>query len=168
MALIAKQAGGSFIPCPAGLHHAVCVDVVDLGDLKVNYGGKEKIQHKVRLVWQTDELMPDGKPYIVQKRYTLSLNEKATLRKDLESWRSKAFTVDELNGFDLELLLCVNCQLNVIQETRDGSTYGNVTSIVPPPKGVQKLVSHGYLRVKDRTDKPEDDDQRITDDDVPF
>ena len=34
MAIIAKEPERSFTPCPEGLHHAVCVDVVDLGVLQ--------------------------------------------------------------------------------------------------------------------------------------
>ena len=43
--------------------------------------------------------MPDGKPFLVRRRYTASLHEKSALRKDLESWRGRAFTNVELDGF---------------------------------------------------------------------
>ena len=171
MPIIAKQTGSDFIPCPAGLHHAVCVDVIDLGKIKVSYGGKEpKEQHKIRLIWQTDEPIPEtGKPYIVQKRYTLSLGEKATLRKDLESWRSKPLSAEELAGFDVEVLIGVNCQISVMHDTRDGSTYANVTSVVPPPKGTYKIGPRDYVRVKDRTDGGQrDEGYQASDEDIPF
>jgi len=38
---------------------------------------------------------------MISKRYTMSLGEQSTLRKDLESWRGKKFTPEELQGFDL-------------------------------------------------------------------
>lgn len=171
MPIIAKQTGSGFIPCPAGLHHAVCVDAIDLGKVKVSYDGKEpREQDKVRLAWQTDEPIPEtGKPYIVHKRYTRSLNEKATLRKDLESWRSKPLSLEELNdGFDLELLIGVNCQIAVIQEIRNGSTYANVTSVVPPPKGAHKIGPRDYTRVKDRSEEQRDEGYQASDEDIPF
>ena len=86
MAIIAT-AGDSktYTPAPAGSHQAVCVDVIDKGILEVTYAGKTKKQHKVSLAWQIEELRDDGKRFLVYKRYTLSLNEKATLRHDLES-----------------------------------------------------------------------------------
>jgi hypothetical protein len=160
-----------FTPAPAGLHQAVCVDVVDLGMLEVTYGGKTKQQHKVRVVWQIDEAMDDDKRFIVQKRYTLSLSEKATLRKDLESWRGKPFTRDEEMGFDLERLIGVNCFLNVVHASRDGKTYANVASVVPLKRGMPTIAAENYVRVKDRTEgssSSHDEMSTVLDDDIPF
>jgi len=173
MAIIAKASGGNFIPCPAGIHAAVCVDVVDLGDLEVNFGGKQKVQHKIRIVWQVEELMPNNNPYTVSKRYTLSLHEKSSLRKDLESWRGRSFTEEELQGFDVETVLSAGAYLNVIQEVKNGSTYSNVASIMRLPKGMETPTPHGYVRVCDReadqaptVDEPTE--YGVTLDDVPF
>lgn len=151
MAIIAT-AGDTreFAPAPSGLHQAVCVDVVDMGMLEVTYAGKTKQQHKVRLVWQIDEPMDDGKRFIVQKRYTLSLSEKANLRKDLESWRGKPFTRDEEMGFDLERLIGVNCFLNIVHADKDGKTYANVVGVVPLKRGMPHIQPEGYVRVQDR------------------
>ena len=149
MAIIAKEPESSFTPCPEGLHHAVCVDVIDLGMLQTNWGDK----HKVRIVWQVEEENTDtGRRFDVRKQYNLSLHEKATLRKDLEGWRGRKFTRDELTGFDLEKLLGANCQVQVVQDiTEESRVYANVQAIVPPPKGgTPKLVSLDYTRVKDR------------------
>lgn len=173
MPIIAKASGGNFIPAPAGTHAAVCVDVVDMGLLEVNFGGKKKTQHKIRLVWQIEEDMEDGKPFIVQKRYTLSLHEKAALRKDLESWRGRAFTSQELEGFDVEVLIGIPCLLNVIHAVKDGSTYANVSAIMKLPKGMNAPQPRDYVRVCDRepAQNPPVTDQDfggISDDDVPF
>lgn len=167
MPIIAKQGSGTFTPCPPGLHQAVCVDVVDMGMIKTTYNGKSKEQHKVRLVWQIDEEMDDGRPYTAQRRYTCSLDKKASLRRDLESWRGRPFTGDELNGFDLEVLIGINCQINVVHETRDGDTYANVTTIVPISKGQPKLAARDYVRVKDR-EGAETTSYEGTDEDIPF
>jgi len=141
------KGGGDYKNAPAGLHQAVCVDVVDLGVIETSFGNK----HMCRLVWQIEEIDSDtGRPFSVGKRYSPSLHEKATLRKDLESWRAKPFTKEELDGFDLEKLLGVNCQLMVIHETREGKTYANIKSIVPVGKGAQPLRARDYTRVKDR------------------
>ena len=153
MPIIAKSSGGgNFIPCPPGQHSAVCVDIVDMGLLEVKFGKEApKSQHKIRIVWQVEEVMADNRPFIVQRRYTLSLHEKATLRKDLESWRGKQFTAEELEGFDLEVLLGIPCLLNVIQEKKDGSTYANVASIMRLPKVMTPIKQRDYIRVQDRT-----------------
>ena len=166
---------GDFKPAPAGLSQAVCVDVVDMGLLKVTFGGLEKEQHKVRLVWQLEDMMSDGKPFLIQKRYTLSLHEKANLRKDLESWRGRAFTPEELIKFDVETIIGANAQLNIQHVTKDGKTYANVVSIVPLGKNMPKMDAMGYVRVQDRPEnqvKPPaeyHEDIRVDDDDsIPF
>jgi hypothetical protein len=170
MAIIAK--GSSFTPCPAGLHQGVCADVIDLGMVDGQFG----LKHKVTLVFQVNEPMDDGRPFLVQRRYTVSLDQKASLRKDLESWRGRPFTADELKGFDLEKLLGVNCQLNVQQSDRDGTTYANITAIVPLSRGMAKMAVSGYIRKKDREPEQQaatvngDDDTYTADDSssVPF
>lgn len=151
MPIVAKASGGrEYIPAPAGTHAAVCVDVVDLGVLEVNFGGKTKKQHKINIVWQIDEVREDNRPYQVQKRYTLSLHEKAGLRKDLESWRGRPFTQEELDGFDVETVLSAPCMLNVIHNVKDGSTYANVTALMKLPKGMTSPSPRDYVRVCDR------------------
>lgn len=175
MPIIAKAGGGNFTPAPAGSHAAVCVDVVDLGMLKVTWGGKEKTQHKIRLVWQIEEDREDGKPFQVNRRYTLSLHEKAGLRKDLESWRGKPFSEQELDGFDVEVLIGVPCLLSVIHaKGNDGSIFANVASIMKLPKGIAAPTPRDYVRVCDRqptegvADAPPFGPEGISDDDVPF
>jgi len=173
MPIIAKKTGGNFVPCPSGTWSAVCCDVVDLGVLKVTFGGKDKQQHKIYISWQIEENMPDGKPFLVSKRYTLSLHEKAGLRKDLESWRGKAFTDEECEGFDVEKLIGVPCFLNVLQEKKGDDTYSNVKAIMRLPRGTPALAVRDYVRVVDREPQAgaEQDlrmDLGITDDDVPL
>lgn len=173
--MASAKAGTSYPPAPAGAHAGVCVDVVDLGVLKVTWGGKEKQQHKVKVVWQIDEDRDDGKPHQVSKRYTLSLHEKSGLRKDLESWRGRPFTPEELDGFDLETLINVSALVNVMHATKDGNTYANVASLMRLPKGMQAPTARDYVRVCDREPATNgavapsfDEGPGITDDDVPF
>ena len=170
MPIIAK-AGPNIIPAPAGSHSAVCCDVVDIGVVEVKYRDKTTSQHKIRIVWQIDEDRDDGKPFQVSKRYTLSLHEKSTLRKDLEAWRGKAFTQPELEGFDVEVLIGVTCLLSVIHNSQTGQTFANVNSIMRLPKGMPSVTVRDYVRVCDRDpkdDNPPVDQWTPTDDDVPF
>lgn len=39
----------------------------------------------------------------ISQTYTLSLNQKSALYKDLIAWRGRPFTDDELKGFDLKI-----------------------------------------------------------------
>lgn len=148
MPIIARKPEISFTPCPEGLHHAVCVDVCDLGIVKGQYGEK----HKVEIRWQTDVTNKDtGKRFELRKWYTLSLHEKANLRKDLECWRGRKFTDTELEGFDLECLLGVNCQLQVIHNiTDEGKTFDSVQAIVPHNARLPKIAPLDYVRQQDR------------------
>ena len=168
---IFTKAGASFVPAPAGTHCSVCVDVIDHGMLEVTYQGKTQAKHKITIAWQIAEDMENGKPFLVRRRYTCSLHEKAALRGDLESWRGRAFTDQELEAFDLESLLSVGCLINVIHETRNGSTYANVASVMRLPKNMSAPLPRDYVRVQDRPAAQSDgseDGLGITDDDVPF
>lgn len=163
MPIIAKGSSGNFEPCPAGMYQAVCVDVIDLGLCETQWGEK----HKVELRWQVTEKMKDGKPFLVTQRYTLSLHEKSALRHDLQSWRGKEFTEAELEGFDLEKLVTVNCMINIMHKKGSrGGTFANVVGVVPVMRGLPALPSQDYIRIKDRTDTPEPDEQRDDVDDA--
>jgi len=174
MAIMAK-AGAAYPVCPSGSHVGICVDVVDLGLVKSEYSGKAKTQHKIRIIWQTGELQDNGKPFQVSKRYTLSLHEKSSLRKDLESWRGRAFSGEELEGWDVESVLGAGALLSVVQNAANGTIYANVAAIMRPPKGtILPILDHEYVRVKDRkseedhTDDGPSPEWTPTDDDVPF
>ena|SRR5688572_14053392 len=179
--LIAKDNSGkefAKLPLPeAGTTQAVCCAVWDLGLQKSTFAGEEKIQHKIIVAWEVTEKInaPDseynGKPYMLNKKYTLSLSDKANLRKDLESWRGRPFSADELaNGFDIEKLYGVNCYIGIKHEPdrNDASkVYANVTAILPLPKGVEKITP---LRAKNEAPPKWVQDkiaQAVTVDDLP-
>lgn len=161
MSLIAK--GKTYTPPPEGVWPAVCVDVVDLGIVTGQFGEK----HKCRIVWEISESMDDGRPFTASKMYSVSLHEKSSLRKDLRSWRGKAFTAEELNGFDVEKVLGAQCQLVITHEEKDGIVYGNVTAVMKADRRHPLRASGEYIRFKDRpenqknkarpSDEPQDD-----------
>ncbi len=141
----------NFTPAPEGTHQAVCVDVIDNGIVETQYGPKKKVSVR----WQINERMKDGKPFLVQKRYTASLNEKAVLRHDLEAWRGKAFTFDELARFDLDLLLGANALINIVHnKDAKGSIWANVMSISPLVRGMAKIAPDSYIKERDRAPQP--------------
>src|ERR1700743_3838249 len=97
MAIMATDSGGGgdFSPVPAGTHFAVCDQVVDLGKQRIvsqMYG--ESIKHQVyirwqipaeRVEWEFEGQKKEG-PAVIGKTYTVSLGDKANLRKDLQAW----------------------------------------------------------------------------------
>jgi hypothetical protein len=144
MPIIATSSGTkSFEPVEAGNHPARCISMVHIGTIKENIQGKDKELNKVRLTFELPtetKVFKEGEgeqPYIVSKEYTLSLSDKANLRRDLESWRGKAFTEDEAKNFDICKLLGVPCMLNIIHKVSksSGNTYAVISSISKMPKG---------------------------------
>lgn len=135
---ISSDGGGNFELTPAGTHLAICYRIIDLGTQKTNWQGTESAKPKVLIAWElTGDKMADGRPFTVSKRYTASLHEKAGLRKDLESWRGRKFTADELKGFTVSKLLGVPCMVCVTHDEKEGGkTYVNVSSVMGAPKGM--------------------------------
>jgi len=154
MGLIARDTGEGkdFSPIDAGMHHAVCIGIYDLG---THWNERFNNQaHKVLIMWELPderiEVEKDGNklnlPKAISKQYTLSLHEKSNLRKDLETWRGKQFTQKELDGFDLKNLLGVNCMLQIIHREKNDKTYANVASIVPLMKNMAKKKPENNLK----------------------
>lgn len=121
-----------------GVYTAVSTMLIDLG-IQQNDTFKKK-QRKIMIVWEIlgETIEIDGKelPRIISKEYTLSLGEKSTLRKDLQAWRGRAFSTDELEGFDLINILNVPCQIQIINVENNEKTYPNIAAIMAMPKGM--------------------------------
>lgn len=105
--------------------------------------GEKKIQNRARIGWEIPGEMRkygDGpeSPMVISQKYTLSMNEKANLRKMLQSWRGKAFTEEEATAFDITKLLGLPCMLNIIhKQSAKGSTYANIAGVTAMPKGFE-------------------------------
>ena len=140
-----------FVPAPEGVHNAVCVDFVDLGIVNGQFGPKAM----VKIVWEVEALMKDGRPFTVQKRYSASLHERSSLSQDLKGWRGKPFTADEAKAFDTEKLIGQPCQLVVTHNEHEGSVYANVDNVLKA--GDKRLQPSGkYVRQKDRPTDQQD------------
>lgn len=125
----------------AGSHIARCYSIVDAGTHDDMYQGKPRLRRTVRISWEIpgETFEKDGKllPLSIHKPYSFSLSEKATLRKDLESWRGRPFSADELKAFDLAKLLGQPAMLSVLHVQKDGKTYAQISSVSKPPKGLE-------------------------------
>jgi len=148
-----KPAGITFEPAPAGTHIAICTQIIDLGTQHWTYLGEAKSGRKLRITFELpDEILKyedaDGneveRPFVVMGEHTVSLHEKANLRKVLESWRGKKFTDEQLEPFrknglaHLKGLLGVMAMVNVVHTEKGENTYANIASISPPPKGTAR------------------------------
>lgn len=147
MAITAKKGEGFERELiPAGNYVARCYKMIEIGTIPTEYMGVPKMTHKVRIGWELPTELKVFKeeygeqPMVIEKEYTLSLADKATLRNDLQSWRGKAFTEQEAEAFDITKLIGVPCMLNIIhvQGKKDATkTYRAIGSISPMPKGLE-------------------------------
>lgn len=139
MALIIEKKANISEPAPTGSHHAHCIRVIDLGQQFNVFDGKKK--HKIMIVWElckknhdsenVEKVRSDGKPFIVAKRYTASLNEKSNFYADLSSWLGEEHC--DIDKLDLHELLGKPCAVTVAHKTgKDGKVYSEVKSVNPP------------------------------------
>src|SRR5690606_30485943 len=130
-----KPEGGHFELAPAGTVIARCYRFLDLGSHDQPYQGESK--GLKRPVMTALELPTEGeyagKPFTIHKRYTWSMHEKATLRKDLESWRGRKFNDADFGpgGFDVRNLLGKVCTLTITHSASENGDrqYANITAI---------------------------------------
>jgi hypothetical protein len=162
MAIIASDngGGGDYSPVPQGTHVAICNMVVDLGKQRKEWQGQERIRPEIFLRWElpnerlewTDK---DGNakegPRVIGQTYTLALNDRANLRRDLEAWRGRSFTAEELAGFDVSKLLGVPCMITVTHSEKQGRVYANVTGVTGLPKGCRSRSSANARRYSSTT-----------------
>lgn len=148
MSLVAKTGGSSsnFIPVPTGMHLARCYRIIDLGTQESTYMGNVKQLHKAMFQFEVHSedaqgnptVTSKGDPMTVSKNFTVTLADKASLRKDLQTWRGKDFTKEELDGFELKNVLGHWAMLSVVETQNNGNTYTNIATINPVPASIKK------------------------------
>lgn len=137
---------------PEGQHQGVLVDVIDLKMHPNVYMGVTKGEvHKCALVFQIDEINPDtGRRFELSREFTVSMGEKANLRKFLGMWRGKSYTDQEAEeGAPLHKLEGVNALIQVEHKQSKSNpdrSYANIVSVTALPKGMQKISPLNYAR----------------------
>jgi hypothetical protein len=136
--------GGSKQLPPEGNHPARCVSVIDLGTQCDTYNGEPKALRKVRITFELPQEKAVFKkergeePFVIGKDYTLSLGERANLRRDLESWRGKGFTEAEAKAFHLSRLLGAPAMVSVVHRvSKNNRTYADIATVTRVPKGMK-------------------------------
>ena len=147
MSIIAKESGSPRELIPAGNVQAVCYGVIELGHRDGNYG----VKHEAVVLFEIPSLRYEdeqGKdlPRGINNFYGISLHEKSNMGKDLASWRGKAFTPQEKEGFDITALIGANCLLNIAHVPKaDKSMRDKIASITPLMQGMAKLEPESSL-----------------------
>ena len=146
--MMVKANGNStnFEPTPSGPQIGICYGVIGIGSHEQEWQGVKNWKNQVVLLFElpfcTLEIDGITKPRAISRIYTLSLHEKALLRKHLESWRGKKFTQPELDqGFDLKNILGKVCTINVVHAEKGDKTYANIDTIVGAPDDKKDLTS---------------------------
>ena len=123
MPIIAK--GKEFEQCPAGLHSAKVKAI-------------ESFTHdawgdRVKFIFETDVVGKEEQNLSVFHEASLNLSPKAKLSGIIESILGRPITPDERkNGFDVESLLGMNCQISVKHRlAQTGNEYAFVDAIIP-------------------------------------
>jgi hypothetical protein len=138
---------------PSGNYVGRCYSMIHIGTVTEEVLGQPKTLNKVRITWELPtelrvfDQAKGEQPMVISKEFTLSMHEKANLRKDLESWRGKQFTEEQAKSFDITRLLGVPCMLNIIHKvSKTGVPYVTISNISSIPKGLEcpKLVNPLY------------------------
>jgi hypothetical protein len=157
MSLTVKSSGGGedFPKLQPGKYEGTCFRIVDLGTREKEFKGEVSKKKEIRLDFEITKavdpadneiIMQDERPFGVSKTYTASLFEAANLRKDLENWRDKTFTQEELDGFDVGKLVGMTARIEVGHTAPDpvrGFPGGNakILKLSRPDGGVQKVAT---------------------------
>lgn len=179
MAFVVKAPGNIKFENPrTGLHNAVCINVVDIGLHKNTYPNAiEPFIEKLVILWELEECKQKGnlkgQRFIIPNIYSTSLGMKANLRKDLESWRGRSFTEEELKGFDIDKLIGTQCALNLIENQNGKIKVQSVSKKLPGannleienkdyfPEWIKKLQKTGFenRRIQNVKQKTNEDNQ---------
>jgi hypothetical protein len=139
LGLITKNEAGEKGVTSTGTHVARCYGIIDLGTQYSDKFGRwaNKIMFQFEL---PADLTEDGRPSIISKKYTLSLNDKANLRKDLESRLGRPVTAtEERDGFALDSMMGAACLLSILHGGNAEKAYAYVAGVMSVPEGMPVL-----------------------------
>lgn len=134
-------------PAPAGSHFGRCIYIIDLGTQTGTIQGKPVSKKEIITGFElvhTNHVFIEGQqpmPFVVSKIYTASMNEKATLFKDLRSWLGRAITPQEQEvGYPMEERIGKDCMVTVVHaanKTDASIVYANISGLSGVPQGQQ-------------------------------
>lgn len=158
----AKDSGANFAPHSEGQFAMVCVDVVNMGVKIETFPGQDEPREvpKVALVFVSGERQDDKEHSLalVTTEMTLSANEKANLRKFLESWRGRSYSETQAQaGLPITKLHGVAGLVSIEHvTTRKGRAFAKIASISPLPKTMpapDAALLAAYVRPKFLADR---------------
>jgi hypothetical protein len=140
---------GDFKPHPEGIHPAVCLDVIDLGLQETEFQGQRRLVNKLKVVFESELRMEDGKPFTISKNFTASLHPKARLAEFIGKWRGRPVVPGE--SIDLAKLIGACCTLVVShQQNMVGRTYASIDAVSKPTKKILPSGTYDRAAVRQR------------------
>lgn len=158
-AILVRGSESKFKVHPDGQFVGQCVDCIDLGEKVQDFPGSPSyLAHTCALVFRTGEMNEQTGEYIdIAREFTVSMGEKANLRKFLEQWRGKPYTKEQIEaGVPLDKLTGNHGLLTVAHRTSGkGRVYANITACVGVPKQMASTVTKydDYVRAEYWADK---------------
>lgn len=123
-----------------GTYIARCFSMVHIGTIEYDWNGQKNKSNKVRINFELPnelKVFKEGegaKPVAIAVEYSLSFGKKSKLRPELEKWRGKAFTEEEMDNFDITKLVGVPAFITI---TENEKGYSEITGITKLPKGTE-------------------------------
>lgn len=144
--ITARGSESKFKTHPDGQFVGQCVDTINLGEHVHTFAGDESyLEQRCVLVFRTGELNEETNEYIdLWREFTVSMSDKANLRKFLEQWRGKEYTPEQIEaGVPLDKLTGNSGLLTVAhRKSGKGKTYANITACVGIPKQMAGSVTN--------------------------
>lgn len=142
--ITATATDSKFLPHPEGQFVAKCIDTINLGEVVIDFPGKPPyLASKCVVLFRTGEVNPDTGDLIdIGAEFTISMGEKANLRRFLESWRGKSYTEEEeKKGVPLDKLTG-NLGLITVEHRQSAKkrTYALIKTISGVPKQMQAHI----------------------------
>ena len=116
---------------PAGVHNGVITGLYSVGSLWDQFKGDYRPQ--VILQIQLDKVDSQGKPILVTKTLTGSMDPRATMRLWIESLVSRSLSEQEANQLDIsKVFLGAQCQVQIAVERKaDGNDSYKIKTLLP-------------------------------------
>ena len=144
---------------PEGAYPARCYQIIDKGTtFDEKWGNKKrKVQFLFELPTETAVFSEDKgeQPFYVKGVFNLTMGEKASLRKFIESWIGKKLTDAQAGDFDITKLLGHPSMINIGHTGKEDRVYANIMSISPLPKGLACPPAINELLAYDTTEHDE-------------
>lgn len=140
----------TYTPHPEGVHSAVCVDQIDLGEVEEIFNGEKRKVKKLRLVFETEQLMDDGRPATIKKDFAQTLHPKSNLGMFIEKWRGRKLVDKE--SVDFSKLIGASCTLVVCHKTskKTGRIYDDIDTVYKPTKQLKPSGHYDPAAARER------------------